>query len=49
VRGGRPYVFNASMNYATYTPMVDASRDTRPCVEHYDGVGGSWACTRNWY
>ncbi|MGC9501217.1 DUF2690 domain-containing protein [Streptomyces sp. WG7] len=49
VRNGNPYVFNASPNYAAYTTMVNASLATRPCVEHYDGVGGSWACTKKWY
>jgi hypothetical protein len=49
VRNGNPYVFNASPNYAAYTTMVNASLATRPCVEHYDGAGGSWACTKKWY
>lgn len=49
IRNRDPYVFNASPNYPAYTMMVNAGLATRPCVEHYDGVGGSWACTKEWY
>ncbi|MEU6523003.1 DUF2690 domain-containing protein [Streptomyces sp. NPDC046924] len=49
IKNRNPYVFHASPNYAAYTTMVNADLATRPCVEHYDGVGGSWACTKKWY
>ncbi|EFE72515.1 predicted protein [Streptomyces viridosporus ATCC 14672] len=49
IKNGKPYVFHASPNYPAYTKMVNASLATRPCVEHYDGAGGSWACTEKWY
>ncbi|MFK0118992.1 DUF2690 domain-containing protein [Streptomyces sp. NPDC090994] len=49
IRNGKPYVFHASPNHAAYSAMVNAGLATRPCVEHYDGVGGSWACTKKWY
>jgi hypothetical protein len=49
IRGGKPLVFRASPNYQTYTTMVNAGLATRPCIEHYDGVGGSWQCAKRWY
>ncbi|WP_406498602.1 YjfA family protein [Streptomyces sp. NBC_00846] len=46
VHKGVTYVESASFTRVMYTPMVWSSYRYRACVEHYDGVGGDWACTK---
>lgn len=46
VNKGVTYVESASFNRVMYTPMVWSSYRYRACVEHFDGAGGDWACTK---